>query len=389
MKKINNLVIVDPCSGGHHDIYIQNITKECIGLVENIYVLSPHAKKIEEQYPCIGISYHKEIKIKNKFDYLIKYPFSLWYDLNKILHNLQLSSSDTLVFICYLDIYLSPFLSKIVFNKIFHYNFTGILFRSQYLRGLKAFHRLLPSEKLFSMKRCNSIGIVETPSNIKKLSKYTKKPIYYFPDFISTEKNNVSLNIAFTIDEIKKIACNRTIISMIGTIQKRKNIINLIDAASKLQNNVFVFIYGKLSSSDFSNSEIDKIRHGLPPNVIIYDRFIETESDINALYELTDIVWNAYLNWNFTSNALSKASYFKKAIISSNGSYISEICNKYTIGVTVNEDDIESIKSGILKCPTIIDNDNFLEFNKLNSIESLKYSLEQLIFSTKNSVHDE
>ncbi|MFP4861487.1 glycosyltransferase [Providencia rettgeri] len=239
------------------------------------------------------------------------------------------------------------------------------------------------------MKRCNSIGIVETPSNIKKLSKYTKKPIYYFPDFISTEKNNVSLNIAFTIDEIKKIACNRTIISMIGTIQKRKNIINLIDAASKLQNNVFVFIYGKLSSSDFSNTEIDKIRHGLPPNVIIYDRFIETESDINALYELTDIVWNAYLNWNFTSNALSKASYFKKAIISSNGSYISEICNKYTIGVTVNEDDIESIKSGILKCPTIIDNDNFLEFNKLNSIESLKYSLEQLIFSTKNSVHDE
>lgn len=384
---LKTIVVIDPLKGGHHDLYVEYTARGFIGLGYNVVTLSPIKEQLDKKLNCENVYYEEKFKYKNKFDVFLFTPIRIWKSLELELDKLSLDMENTIVFINWLDIYVSPLLPKLYFEKLFSYKFSGIYFRPNYLRRNKLIDRFLNFEKVFSSNNCISVGVIESYENIQRLYTSIKKPVYYFPDFIDESIDNVSETTIKDIENIYKLAKGRKKIGVIGSLQKRKNFIKLLQAVEKLDDKLYVVLYGKFNDKEFTQKELEIINNARKDKSRVYfkNQFIPTERDVNILYKNLDYVWNAYSNWKNTSNALTKASYFSKLAIVPQNSYLRDMVEKYSIGISCDEDSIESIKNALQKLLlSSFENENFTKFYKKNNFEALILSLNNLVLQSES-----
>jgi hypothetical protein len=77
--------------------------------------------------------------------------------------------------------------------------------------------------------------------------------------------------------------------------------------------------------------------------LVSYLKRIEKEESINYLIQNSDIIWVAYENFPFSSNMLSKSSFFNTKLLCTPNTYIEEIANKYQLGKSINKNFPEEI----------------------------------------------
>ena len=72
---------------------------------------------------------------------------------------------------------------------------------------------------------------------------------------------------------------------------------------------------------------------------------IPGEPQFNAFINACDVIFTGYLNFKGSSNLLTKAAYFNKPVIASEGFCMGKRVEKYHTGIVIKQDDIPGVYS--------------------------------------------
>jgi hypothetical protein len=115
-------------------------------------------------------------------------------------------------------------------------------------------------------------------------------------------------------------------------------------------------------------------------NFFVYNKFLKDEKELNSIINEIDVLFCAYLNFNKSSNMLTKAAYFKKPIMVSKGYEMETNVEKYGIGVCVQEDDTLAMLEALQNLERQpVDAACFAAYNAVHNGETMAQSLEQFL----------
>lgn len=141
------------------------------------------------------------------------------------------------------------------------------------------------------------------------------------------------------------------VITLVGAIEPRKGVFSFLQLAEYVQHHKlpYRFIlagincehhYSKIQLKNFNAQIMNLENSGV---LVSYLKRIEKEESINYLIQNSDIIWAAYENFPFSSNMLSKSSFFNTKLLCTPNTYIEEIANKYQLGKSINKNFPEEI----------------------------------------------
>ncbi len=194
-------------------------------------------------------------------------------------------------------------------------------------------------------KSIKNVYILNDNLSANLLNSEFKDVFRFLPDPIR-ERNYQKINIRqkYNINE------NKQILLMVGGIQKRKNIMNIIKAVEALEETVkekiCLLILGKSESSLIQKEieeEIKKIEHC---QIVFKNCFIDNNEFESAIEE-SKILFTIYSDFYCSSGILGNGAKHNKFIIGSNFGVIGNYIKKYNLGETTNPNDIYAISSAI------------------------------------------
>ena len=190
-------------------------------------------------------------------------------------------------------------------------------------------------------KNLKNVYILNDEKSASKLNQivFWNKKFVHLPDPIPIR----SVSKAWILRGYYNIEADRKVFLCFGSIDKRKNILNILEAVSlvptALHSEIALLILGKCSDKFLRKQIMDKIDtiKKLYPhlNIIIDDRFLLIEEMENA-FEQSDVVLIPYLGFYFSSGLLGHAAKYSKYIITSNKGVMSDLVETYHLGTTVN-----------------------------------------------------
>jgi len=171
------------------------------------------------------------------------------------------------------------------------------------------------------------------------------------------EPINLKVNSNFEkAKELQKKAKGRFILTCLGSIGKKRNLITILEALKQLGfDRYFLAIIGKLQQSDYTAEEWNWIQIFLRQNknhlFLSLDGFVTVEENFNALIAASDLIDTHYQNHPFSSNQLLKAIALGKPALVNQGGLMETIMKENEWSVIVENDAkkmaeaIESIKN--------------------------------------------
>lgn len=340
--------IVDIYTSGHHLTYIQLFTKLFQQIGYKVIILLPKvsSKEIEVSNliknnsfaQIFYFDYLNSPSIRGRIagrDEVIK----KWEAISEsIKANQGQVKGPMFAFFPYLDPFLGPYIRVQDLDKVFPYRWGGVYMNPPNCRVPQSFGWLrkgiLSHHNLLKSKNCKTVFVYD-PLCAEILSRHTKTQVIPIPDIIDDSSPNHNFEPR---SEIIEKAKGRKIISLLGSISKRKGLLTLLQVVPFLQKHFFFLIAGKLDIHSFNESDMlyikETIKH-YSDDILFYDERIPTESDFNALIEISDIIFATYQNFYTSSNLVSKAAFFKKPIIVSKGFLMEEVVNRYQLGLAV------------------------------------------------------
>jgi Glycosyl transferases group 1 len=399
---VKNIALIDPYWSGHHSTYLKLFSKALLSIGNNVtvfcqkpQVLKDWISKNSEQYKD-SIDYF-ELNEPEASSLPIRtfnptlYAFRLWYSADQAIKKAYSSTGrkPDLVFFAYLDDYLSYFQSHYLIDQIFPYNWSGLYFNPYQLRhnlrALPIYRGPLDYDENLRSKHCKSIAVLDEEVSTKLQDKLQGKPVVLFPDVTDESSPDRSYQLR---ERIVKEAKGRKIITVLGSLAKRKGMLSLLEVASKsIQDDWFFVFAGKLATHTFTRSELDVISHAATKklqNCFFYFDFIPEEPQLNSLVEISDILWASYEDSPNSSNALTKAALFRKPVIVSKGCLVERRVRNFNMGEVVEYGAIEKYIESIGKlCNPSDDNvftrRKFDEYRSLHSFEKLVIALNKIM----------
>jgi glycosyltransferase involved in cell wall biosynthesis len=175
------------------------------------------------------------------------------------------------------------------------------------------------------------------------------KPVLVFPDFtedtLPANKSEDGL-----IQKIHTFACGRPIISLIGHLHWTKGLTVFTEAARQPSlNDCFFFLGGQLSWADTEKNIQIELQHAweTAPNILTHFQRITTESTLNSIINGSDIISASYISFPNSSNILTKAAFFEKPVVVSDGYLMAERVREFNLGEIVPEGDSEALAGAI------------------------------------------
>lgn len=340
--------IVDIYTSGHHLTYIQLFTRLFQQIGYKVIILLP--KVSSKEIDVANLLKNNSFSQIFYFEYLNaptirgriagrKEVIKKWEAISEsIKANQGQVKGPMFAFFPYLDPFLGPYIRVKDLDKVFPYRWGGLYMNPPNCRvsqsfgwlrkGILSYHNLLKSNN------CKTVFVYD-PLCAKILSRHTKTQVITIPDIIDDSSPNHNFAPRREIIERAK---GRKIISLLGSVSKRKGLLTLLKVVPFLQKHFFFLIAGKLDVHSFNISDIPYIKETIKhysDDIHFYDERIPTESDFNALIEISDVIFAAYQNFYTSSNLVSKAAFFKKPIIVSKGFLMEEVVNRYQLGLAV------------------------------------------------------
>jgi len=141
------------------------------------------------------------------------------------------------------------------------------------------------------------------------------------------------------VKELQAFADGRPIVCALGSLSRRKGILNLVRAAAKIKDRDFVVaIAGKLESTTFSPEELvelDVATTGLGDRCWYRPEPIDGDGAFAALMSLASAAYLAYEDWVFSSGLQSIAARFEVPCIVADAGIMADRARDYGIGLTI------------------------------------------------------
>ncbi len=363
-----NITLIEPNLSGHHLVYLDYFINALLNLDCHITVYSLSGVRKIEGVMYKTISYKPSYilpqnsiwkKIMVCFNFLI-----ISYNILKLRVSIPRNAN---VFFCCVDDYQHEFITKKFFEVIFPFQFSGLLLAPRDRKVFFSFDR----RNMLRSKFCRSIGVLDEFC-FSQLMKFQPN-ILHFPDFSDEAEPNLQSTL---ITLIKKKSRGRKIVSLLGAISSRKGIRTFIQTVELMDNDIYFFLIAGQSylGSDEEKCMLDNFSR--KENCMFYNNSIPSESDFNALFCISNVIFAAYVNFQQSSNMFAKSALFKKPIIVSKGSYMEECMDKYHLGISIDQHSPQECAIGIKS----LTRDKTLfsplseEYLKYNSYTNLKYS---------------
>jgi hypothetical protein len=293
-------------------------------------------------------------------------------------------SADSLVFLMWLDSFIAKYMLPFFLNFLFPYKWGGLFFHPGHLKfnqEANSYYRdLLHYIPIFDSNKLEFVGLFDRLMVDKLTTKQKRDVFNWLPDV--TESDSFDLNDEL-IKSIITLAGKRKIVSLLGSLDRRKNILSFLDVVKNCkEDNIFYVCVGQLHKNGFNASELEyiyKVADDYRDKLFFYDKHIESDSTFDAIFFLSSIIVAVYERFPSSSNIITKSAKYNKKIIVSNDHLMAEIVSYYGIGKCVKSGDYVSLKDCIL----LLLNNNILSenyelFNNEYSLKNLKNILSVL-----------
>ena len=203
----------------------------------------------------------------------------------------------------------------------------------------------------------------------------------YLPDITEVD---LPAQLTALAQQITKQAAGRKIVFMGGSIGKQKNLVAWYDLIRSVDSNRWFFVQiGRINRINLTEADqlaLDGIVVDHPANLMIYPDYLPDEREFNEVIALADVIFAVYRDFSRSSNMLSKAAYFEKPILVSDAYLMGDRVRRYKIGLAVKEDDVESIRVGLIALETIPNLDaNFEAYRRDFNLEVAGQRLSRFI----------
>jgi glycosyltransferase involved in cell wall biosynthesis len=193
---------------------------------------------------------------------------------------------------------------------------------------------------VFQSSRCKAVAILNEDV-ARELQSQLRNPVIIFPDVTDESKPDVDFLVA---QQIRDKARGRKVIGLLGSLNKRKGFMTLLEVSQKAIKEDWFFVFiGSFSEHSFDSEDLMKINSNLqepPPNCFFYFNFVPDGSSFNALVNQCDILFAAYENFPYSSNLLTKAAVFQKPILVSENFCMGQRVEKFKLGVSIPEGNV-------------------------------------------------
>jgi glycosyltransferase involved in cell wall biosynthesis len=351
------IVLFDFNIEGHHFTYVNLISQALhengydIVVMTPCYDLNKYVLNNKDRTLISPIKNIPPLPEKWNFFTTRSYVINLWKYTANELNSINIDIQKDIVFFPSIDEYISAYIPLFIIENLFKYRWTGLYVKTRYIRTKQSYTVLrkgiLNINYLLNLNNYKNIAVLDPGIITELTNKYTSKKFTFLPDIISEASPDTLFE---EYQEIINLADGRKIILLIGAIDKRKGLLNLLNSSKLLDEKKYFFlIAGKIYYDTFSTkeqSDLETLKKDIR-NSFFYEQKIETEAHINALITLSDIVFAAYIDFPYSSNMIGKATFFNKPIIVSRGYLMQEIIQKYNLGVAVNQNNIIEIANAI------------------------------------------
>lgn len=389
---MKTIAIVDTLWIGHHPTYLKLFTKTLLQLGCRVIAFCPNPYELSE---WTKLNCPEKLELFHAFklqqpstQHLTKLAprtrvaLAHWQHTANAIHQAskEIGITPDLVFFAWLDSYLNPYLIYQIIDQVFPYNWSGLCFRFYQLNRKKLLSSLrrqfnLNPFTIFRSSHCQSVALLNENMVDNLKIKLKDKRVIVFPDF--TDEALPDINFQITKEVINK-ASGRKIVGMLGSLDKRKGMLKLLEVAQLTPDYFFVFA-GKFDSGSYSQQQlkiINDIVQSSPDNCYFHFERIADEAQFNALVNTCDILFAAYQNFPYSSNILTKAALFRKPIIVSKNFCMGERVRKFNLGITIDEGDTSQCIAALQKLSSQFKLDaqqqeNFQKYYDLHSIKQL------------------
>ena len=232
------------------------------------------------------------------------------------------------------------------------------------------------------------MGLCITPTGDPRLEGYYQAPTYrgtcfldeavarqyqallperqfaYLPDITETGLPDVPEPIAL---EVRRLAGDRRIVFMGGSIGKQKNLARWWGLISRADPARWFFVQvGRINRNNLTAEDeaaLVQMQASAPGNVCVFPDYLPDERAFNAIIKACDVVFAVYLDFARSSNMLSKAATFEKPILVADDHLMGERVRRYRIGLAVSPRDSAAVHAGLLALEDIADiKDNFRRY---------------------------
>ena len=327
---MKTIVLIELFWTGHHPTYLKLFTATLLKLGCRVQVLCPEPGELHD---WIADNCKEKISFLEVYEYrkpeLSQFPqgrilsaimmLKRWKTAAKAVKKIAADAHTIpdLVFFTYLDVYLNKFIPYQLIDRIFTFKWSGLYFAPYQLRlpvtQKDILFRLNPLDRdsVFKAKHCHAVTVLDEGVISKLQAKLKGKSVISFPDFADVSSPDYDYEVA---NLVKEKAGSRTVIGLLGHIDKRKGLLTLMEVAEKTADkNYFFVVAGKFIESSFTKQElgiISRYRNSNPTNCFFHLEFIPDEPSFNALVACCDIIFAAYERFYYSSNLLTKAAYF-------------------------------------------------------------------------------
>lgn len=359
-KKNDNIttVICESSHTGHRSGYISHLMKyinsEPYLHYKYLFILNELMRDLlgelitSQHYQIQFIVFDK--KIKNA----VKRSFWEWTLFEKIIREQK-----SLREIIFMDI--DSYLVLLVTKRFKKYNLAvkGILFQpyihfKEIKGGFTFLLRKVYKNYLFQKysvllnSQIVKVFILNDRATVGIMNKKIKKVFYNLPDPIERDvKNRDQNNYKNILDKYRVKTTNKNLL-VFGSIDYRKNLINIIDSLRllppELKKTIHLIIAGKISIASYKQ-HIEKHKDEI--SIGYNDGFVNAE-EREPLFESCDLVLMPYINFYSASSVLGHAISYSKNVVAPNKGLLGKTVRENKVGIVVDPLNPVEIKQAII-----------------------------------------
>jgi glycosyltransferase involved in cell wall biosynthesis len=272
---------------------------------------------------------------------------------------------------------------------LFGYPWVGLYFNSRFFRlpGTRIPYDggFACPERFVSLPSCKGIAVAD-PWIVESMEALAGpgKRVVVFPDFTDTSHDPDS-GLAL---KIRALAGKRPIVSLVGHLQRTKGLVAFTAALQRPElSEAFFFLGGEVywGEIDSSNRELLLKTWEDAPNLYCHLQYLSSESCLNAVINVSDVIFAAYSDFPNTSNIMTKAALLRKPVLVSEGHLMADLTRQYHLGEVLPEGDVDAIAGALQKMisdPYLAhaeENGRWLDFSQKYSADRLKLALQELL----------
>ena len=346
-----------------------------------------HSPRLLQQFKVLSLQEPQPVQIP--IVGRLPQPFMVlkrWHHAAQVIHQakVEIGRSPDLVFFNWLDSYLSAYLPTGLIDQVFPHAWAGLCFQPQlpFNASIQPYRGLVNYHAAFNSHYCRGIGVLDEGMAVQ-LRQQTRTPLIVFPDVTDESAPDLSFPL---VEQLKAQANGRKIVGLIGSLNKRKGLLTLIEAAQRsTSENWFYAFVGKLSTYTLSSEELQFIQTTIqtaPSNCLFHLETIPDEPQFNAVVNTCDVLFAAYEKFPYSSNILTKAAVFEKPVIASEAFCMGDRVRQFHLGVCIPEGNVEACVEALRQCDRILlpsYKPDFAGYRQQHSVAQVRPAFEEIL----------